>query len=64
MYFSLTLRINSDDKEQKNAILDFLTDVKMSRQELDESVNPHKDPKVHGEFEEKYEEDIEVVIHT
>ena len=64
MYFSLTLRINSDDEKQKNAILDFLTDVKLSRQELDDSMNPHKDPEVYGKFEENYEEDIEVVIYS
>ena len=55
--------INSDDEKQKNAILDYLTDVKLSRQELDESMNLRKEPKVHSKFEENYEEDIKVVIH-
>ena len=63
MYFSLTLLI-SDDEKQKSAILEFLSGVKVSRKTLDDSMNPHKEPEVHGKFEENYEEDIKVVIHT
>ena len=62
--FFLTHSINSDDKKKKNTLLGYLTDVEVTRQELDDSMKIHKEPEVHGKFEKNYEEDIKVVIRT